>query len=550
VSAARSLRRRIGLVQRVALVFVVVLALVGAFLWWRGEPSRGSEREGRTAAAAETAAPSQVLLPAVAPPIEAEPAPLGPREEAPGTSRAPVRGQLVRAEDGSLLREQKLLLLASAENRVTETLTTDARGAFTSTRAFPRGELRAWVKDPESKATLTKHAAPFEPGSEAAWLVPVPAPQTTEPAEPERVPLVVDDDEALVRVRIVDLEGRPREDVLLRFVPEEDQLSLAMAETDGQGRAELVLFPGRYRIVGGALGARLEPTRVALSVGENELGTLVLPVSTGSAFLAGTVHGVSEESDPFGVVYLRELESGRTFAAHTVLFGTSDGEENFRIEGLAPGPYQVSFMGLDGLEYLPAALDCVAPAEGLIFRASAGKPLSYRFEVLTSGGSPAQGARVYARFKGRWMQAADEGDDEVPAGFGDEWLVLADGCRPRRGRFPQEAPIVEQDEEGRDIALVRVLLEPGHGEVVLCLDVEGEGPLDYLGSDVGVGVGLAGVDLRIDGARSATSDADGLIVLDVERAPERIELVKPGWRLLERRDEEGMPLALFARQSP
>lgn len=111
---------------------------------------------------------------------------------------------------------------------------------------------------------------------------------------------------------------------------------------------------------------------------------------------------------------------------------------------------------------------------------------------------------------------------------------------------------MEQDEEGRDIALVRVLLQPGHGEVVLCLDVEGEGLLDFLGdpSEMGKGGGLAGVELRIDGSRSATSDADGLLVLDAERAPERIDLAKPGWRLLQRRDEDGMPLALFARQSP
>jgi len=489
----------------------------------------------------------------VAPPAEAEPAPLGAREEAPGMSRAIVRGQLVRAEDGSPLGELKLLLLASEENRVTETLTTDALGAFTSTRAFPRGELRAWVKNPETKATLTKHAAPFEPGSEAVWLVPVPAPQTTEPDEPERVPLVVDDEKALVRVKIVDLEGKPLRDVLLRFVPEEDTLLLATAETDALGRAELVLDPGRYRVVGGALGARLEPVRVALMTGENELGTLRLPVKTGTASLAGKVRGVDDESEPFGIVYLHELGTGREFAADTVmdlnLFGTSDGESSFRIEGLAPGPYRASFVGLDGLEYHPATLECVAPAEGLTFLASSGKPRMYRFEVLTRGGSPAPGARVYARLRGRWMPAADGVDDEVPC-HGEEWLVLASGCRPRRGHFADETPVVEQDEEGVDIALVRVTLEPGHGEVVLCLDVEGEGPLDFLGSEFSVGAGLAGVELRIDGERRASSDADGLIVLDAEHAPERFELVKPGWRLLERRDEEGLPLALFARQSP
>jgi hypothetical protein len=445
----------------VVLLFVVVLALVGAFLWWRGGPSRGSERESvRASLAAPTALP-QVLQPAVGPPADAGPAPLGLREEAPST-----------------------------------------------------------------------------PSSESAEL--------------ERVPLVAGDDEALVRARVVDLGRQPRADVRLLFVPEEDGLPLEQAETDERGTIELLLEPGRYRITGGALGVRMEPMRVVLIAGENELGDLLLPVTLGQAFLAGKVHSASEELEPAGVVFLRDPASGREFAADVIftLFGKSDGEATFRIEGLLPGPYRVSFVGVDGQEYLPAELEVVAPAEGLIFQAQAGKPRLYRFEILTASGSPAAEARVFVRFKGRWMLAAGEGGEGVSAAYCDEWLVLATGCRPERGRLPDEARVVAEDEQGREIVLVPVTLQPGAGAAILCLDVEGDGPLDVFGWP-GAGGALEGVEGRIDGVAIAASDADGLLVFTAEGSPEHIELSKPGWRLIElRRDEEGTPLALFARQSP
>lgn len=534
--------------QRAALGLAIVLALVGALLWWRSEPVRESARDAQVARATESLSPSETLTPAQAVAAEAGAEALGAREDAFGTSRAPVRGQLVHAEGGQPLLERKLLLLASEKNRVSETLTTDERGAFTSTRAFPRGELRAWVKNPESKATLAQHAAPFAPEAVEPWLVPVPAPVSSAPAEPERVPLVADDDEALARARVVDLEGTPLEGFRLRFVPDQDGLRLTIAESDGNGVVEVVLDPGLYRLNGGALSARLEARPVLLGVGENDLGELVVPVPSTTAFLAGNVSAASEEGDPFGLVVLQELSSGREFASDPVfsLFGGSDGTNEFRIEGLVPGAYRVCFLAMDGLEYLPTEIEVIAPAEGLAFRAGAGRQRGFRFEVHGPDGSLLRESSVLARLRGCWLFAADEDDDEIPGGY-EEWLVLAPGFRPARGRF-DEALIVDQNERGADIGVVRVSLEPGEGTALLCLDAEGEGLLDFLG--VGGGSPLAGVELRADGKLVATSDAQGLLVVDAERAPERIELLKPGWRLLEQRVEEGIPQALFARQSP
>jgi len=521
-----------------------VLALVGAYLWRRSEPSRGSERETRSADVAESAATPQPLQPAGAPPVEAEPAPLATREEAPGTSRAPVRGQLVREGEDSPLRATKLLLLASEENRVSETLTTDALGAFTSTRAFPRGELRAWVKDPRTKETLARHAAPFEP-QRGVWSVPVPADEAVAAARRRPVPGAPDDSKAQVRGRVVDFEGRTRYRVLVRFVPQDERLAYGGKRTNLDGEFELELEPGRYRIVGGTAGASLTIPDILLVRGMNDLGGLVLD-SPGTAFLAGEV--LSAEAWPMGLVRATELATGAEHVTVATSYVHAEARTRFRMEDLAPGRYRVSFHAADGREFSPAFLEVDAPAEGLSFLATGSRSRGFRFDIHGPDGSPAREARVLARLRDRWSLVAEGGEAEVPVLY-EEWIVLAPDCRPARGRFSFDPQRTSLDEHGGELCEVRVDLAPGGGGVLLCLDAERIGATGLL-LEGGVGVPLPGVALGLAGEKLATSEADGLLLLPVENPSRPFELVKPGWRLLERRDEEGMPVALFARQSP
>ena len=529
-----------------------MLTWVGVSLWWRSGPSREALSGARAAPGAEAQFRPDDLVPA----REAEDEPVavardaaepgllpGTREEAsarPAGPAAPVRGQLVHAEDLSPLLARKLLLLASDGNRVSEFVMTDALGAFTSTRAFPGGNLRVWIKDPRTKETLAQDEARFDPEREDVWRVLVSLGDDPGGAA---------GDEAIVRLRVVDLGGKPCSSVWLRFVPEGGTPRLEETWTSELGQIELTLAPGQYRVGGGATSARLEPRRVSLVAGENDLGDWLLPVPATTAHLAGRVLASSASQVPYAMVICRDLSNQREFFLQiSDDMHAPPGEAHFEFDGLVPGPYRLSLLDIAGGEYLPRSLDVVAPADGILFHASDKRPRWFRLDVRCKDGAPVEDVHVLGSARGHWFGMGSR-SREVP-GCMEEWLVVAQGCRPARGQFRGDAAVDEYDEDlGADVSIVHVELDPGHGEVLLCQDVEGESPLCSF-FDAAVGAPLAGVELRVDGVAVSTSDAHGLLVLDAARPPEKVELGKPGWRLLERRDEEGMPLALFARQSP
>src|SRR6185295_16355913 len=96
---------------------------------------------------------------------------------------------------------------------VAETLRTSADGTFTSTRRFPRGIVRAWVSEPDSRALLVRHEAQFDPEVAGEWLVPVPpaAESAATIDEPARG--------TTLHGLVVDLDGRAVEGATVKLFP-------------------------------------------------------------------------------------------------------------------------------------------------------------------------------------------------------------------------------------------------------------------------------------------------------------------------------------------
>lgn len=507
-----------------------MLALVGALLWWRTEPARGSARGEQVARATESLSPSETLTPAQAVAAESGADDLGAREDAFGTSRAPVRGQLVRAEDGQLLLERKFLLLASAGNRVSETLTTDERGAFTSTRAFPRGELRAWVKDPASKRTLTSHAAEFDPDATQRWVVPTP---TASAKEAGRQDSRSTDSGVQVSGRVIDGQGAPVPSARVRILASDGEADVAM--TDDQGEfVEGDLQTGEYQVFAERSFLRSPPRAARIQLGRNELGDLVLPILDGSCSLRGRILGPRFRY--LRKVRIEELASGARLELTTSL---DEEGESFELAGLAPGRYAVALLPCDGIRYEPARLEVTAPATDLEFRAISGTSRHHLFEWTDAEtGEPVRDVRIEAAVDGHF--ASYSGRERIPEGF-DTWIARAAGYAPAQGQFTTSFHPDPELPDG-ELATLEVRLRRGAGTVRLALDAEA--------LERGIVRPLPGVVARRGDLRSAPSGDDGLVWESLDSAHAlRFELF--GWEVVEQGE---FPIGVYTvklrRQSP
>ena len=67
-------------------------------------------------------------------------------------------------------------------------------------------------------------------------------------------------------------------------------------------------------------------------------------------------------------------------------------------------------------------------------------------------------------------------------------------------------------------------------------------------SDGFFGPGLSDVQVLVDGERVARSDADGLVVLDLAKAPERLEYARTGWRVAGVKIDDDMHVVHMVRE--
>lgn len=443
-----------------------------------------------------------------------------------------LRGQLVEAESGAPFEAERIVVLATAGNRVAETLRSSADGGFTSTRAFPRGLVRAWVRDTESGAVLVKHEAEFDPVAAGTWCVPVPEPL---PEPLQRAPQEFEG--TSVRGRVVSSSGRSLEGVFVKALPRVEGRALVTANTDAGGAFWLDLEPGAYRLLALGAFATSAPLDLEVVVGLNEVGRLVLPVEDSPGPLRGRLVAVAGTPDPFAVVLVRDLASGRDLVVtpHWGWFGPGD-DCSFEIRGLPAGEYELSLVPIDGRRYEPERLRASPPEDGLEFRTFEAIGRGYVLDVRDErSGEALDPSTALARIRGQWL-GEDGAEHGFPLGF-DRWVAYAKNHRPSSGDFAHAVPFV--DEEGNELGRIEVELLPGFGLAVLFKDAESV-RLVAPAFDGAFGEGVAGAEVLADGKVVATSDGDGLALVDLLRAPERLEFRKAGWRVAGERRESGV----------
>lgn len=510
--------------RRIALVAALALAGLLALVWLERV-----DREGPALARSMSVPDEPARTPSDLAAVQVpEPAPLVAREtkrsrESAAPPRGRLRGRLVRADDRAPYRAERIVVLASEGQAVAVTLRSDSDGRFRSERAFPRGEVRAWISDPESGEVLASHRAAFEPESHEEWLVPVPTPASTEPVLEPR------EGEAALIGQVVDLAGRPVAGALVKAVPLFPSGSRSFVRCDEGGRFGLGgLGPGPWRVLVQGRFAAAPPLEITLVSGRNDAGRILVPAEPDAGGIRGRLEAVEGEGEdaerPFAFLLLRDA-SGKELVVPTdwgLFRSGSEGAVAFEVEELPAGEYELEVVSLDGRAYEPSLLRVRPPAEGLVFRASRTPDRDCNLRVRDARtGDELERFVILVRQHGQWWGGGVSPGElaRSPCAW-ERWVVLAEGYRPATGAFARA---------GTNEPLEAEML-PGHGQAILFKDLESDRmflpePDDHFGP------GLAGVVVLADGVAVATSDGDGLALVDLPRAPDRIEFVHPGWRV-------------------
>lgn len=499
-------------------------ALLALGLWLVGPGSRATAVSGALApGAGEPEAPRDELVPASAPELESVAhSTVRAGRELVAVPRGRLHGRLVRAGGGPF-RAERIVVLASEGDSVAETLRSDAEGRFTSERAFPRGLVRAFVRDPRSGAMLARHEARFDPESRDPWLVPVEteAPLATGPR--------AGDDEARLHGRVVDLAMLPVARAVVKVIPLEGTGRVAAVGSDEGGEFVVEgLAPGRQRLLVQGRFASTPPLELVLVAGANEVGTVLLAAPRPAGAIRGRLLAREESEDPFGVLVLRDLASGKEIATATPFFdllGSGDGKGTFEFPDVPAGRYELTQIPMDGRTYEPTSLEVEPPAEGLEFRSIRSAPAGYALRVLAAESGEELASVLLLHVHGQWFGEQLSPGESLNWALPVPWIVCAQGRRAARGRFPEL-----REDQAQPIP-IEVVLESGHAEVLIFKDVASDRLLapEF---EAEFAPGLPGVSVRVDGRPVATSDADGLVLLDLARAPERVEFALPGWRVL------------------
>jgi len=371
-------------------------------------------------------------------------------------------------------------------------------------------------------------------------------PATRGALAPVRVPLVED---TTVVGRVLDARGRGLEDVTVWLLPLDAPARDLSDDTEGTG-AFLFGEPelGAHELILSKGLVHSEPVRVDVRPGRNDLGPLELALPWDDAIRVQLVDPESEH-DPAALLVLTELESGRRFYATSEInfFSDDDGQSAFAFEQVPPGRYELRPVSFTGGRFEPASAR-VVPGAVVTFQAVAAPSGGWGFRVRDAeSGDELDEFIAFGLVEGSWLGSTFDSEDVFPIDP-SAWLVTAPGYRPLRlppdQRFDRTTRV--EHDETHEVLVADIALERGWSLPVVCRALEPATTLDEMAACLASP--LAGARVVADGRAVGTTDAGGLAVVELERAPERIEVELAGWRTVSSYDRGGMHVVLLARR--
>jgi hypothetical protein len=337
--------------------------------------------------------------------------------------------------------------------------------------------------------------------------------------EPEPVRITLGGRGALAGA-VRDEDGDPLPAVAVRLAegPGSGARIVAAVKAGRDGTYELRWIPvGDYELRAQSQrrppGARM----VTVVAGEVTRRDVTLRSPTGNGAIAGVLRSrTGTLRDKGGMLLLRRIDGREFHTMQSASYRRENGEyvARFEFPDLPVGRYELTLEPRNNLRWSPLRMEVVPPATDLEFVCHDDVP-TFDLEVRAvdaETGAPVEECWAVVRVAGRELDDDYETDLylDVPADDSLTWMVRARGYRIARG----DRSALELGPEHR---ILEARLERGWGEVFRVTTHDGEP--------------LAGVELFVDGEPVGTTDVDGVIAIDRDARPQRIELRRAGWHV-------------------
>lgn len=327
----------------------------------------------------------------------------------------------------------------------------------------------------------------------------------------------------VIDVRIIDLEGRVVRSAWLQLSTAHAPSNvLAEVGVDPKGCGSFEwLEPAEYELRVECDRYEAVSVRATVEAGVNTK----LEVRVQSASELGPVSGVlrgrtGRHRSKGAIIVLQSLENPELHLLKSLDYRKREGRYSapFVFDDVPAGRYELSIRPLDNMQWDKLAMVVTAPAEDLEFICEDDvATFDFAFRALDAGTAAAieqtwsivwlADPASDRRLDDHWETHVYEG---VPEGVPLQWVLRAHGYRLARG---DETAFVLENK----LRIAQVRLTRGWGQIFKVTNDEQQP--------------IKGVELVVDGVSVGRSDARGLVSIDLDARPTKLEFLRESWHV-------------------